>query len=133
MKKIKLTLEEVYILNYELVGGNNIKGILSEKLNLVLKYRLSKLSEELKKEVSLLDTLRNELIKKYGDLDDSGNYILPPTIENKINPKFIEFNKEFSELLSQEKELDYYEIELNDLKHIETEDNYIVLFKLIKE
>jgi hypothetical protein len=51
-----------------------------------------------------------------------------------INPKYIEFDKEYGVLLNQEIELEYPEITKEDLKDAgKTKDKYHVLFKLIKK
>jgi hypothetical protein len=51
-----------------------------------------------------------------------------------INPKYIEFDKEYGTLLNQEIELEYPEITKEDLKDAgKTKDKYQVLFKLIKK
>ena len=59
--------------------------------------------------------------------DEEGN------ITKVINQKYIEFSNEYSELLKQEKEIEYPEITKEQLKKAgETTDDYKILFKLIK-
>ena len=112
MEKIKLKLSEVYGLNAELKGLSNQqtgeiiqKGILDENLSIKTKYSLSKVSTQLVKEIESVEKLREEIIKKYGDVDKDNNYFIPQRInevideETKqvvsfdINPKFIQFQK----------------------------------------
>jgi hypothetical protein len=51
-----------------------------------------------------------------------------------LNPKYLEFDKEYGTLLNQEKEIEYPEITKDDLREAgKTNDQYIVLFKLIKK
>jgi hypothetical protein len=51
-----------------------------------------------------------------------------------LNPKYLEFDKEYGTLLSQEKEIEYPEITKDDLRDAgKTNDQYKVLFKLIKK
>jgi hypothetical protein len=66
----------------------------------------------------------------YNDVvDEEGNII-----GKEVNPKYIEFDNEYSTLLNQEKEIEYPTITKEDLKDAgKTKDNYKVLFKLIKK
>ena len=72
------------------------------------------------------------------DLDADGNPIKDTdaeeneVIRKKFNPDFQQFEKEFNELLQTEKELEYKPILLSDLEKVETEENYVTLFKLVK-
>jgi hypothetical protein len=52
-------------------------------------------------------------------------------VSGENNPKFIEFQNEFNELLQEEKELEYKTVKLNELENIESEGNYPVFFKLV--
>lgn len=55
-------------------------------------------------------------------------------ISTIINPKYVEFDKEYGTLLSQDKEIEYPEITKDDLREAgKTNDQYVVLFKLIKK
>ena len=151
MEKIKLKLSEVYGLNAELKGLSNQqtgeiiqKGILDENLSIKTKYSLSKVSTQLVKEIESVEKLREEIIKKYGDVDKDGNYFIPQRInevideETKqvvsfdINPKFIQFQTEFESLLQEEVEIDYTPILLDQID-IKSEINPSILFKLITE
>jgi hypothetical protein len=140
MAQITLKLHEILTLEAELNGFVNpqtgekmLEGFLKEKLNLGTKYRLSKLADELKKEKSILDGLREDLIKEYGEEKDG--QISIPTFEGedrtKINPKFIEFQSKYSELLDEDKTIDYSPISVSELDKIESNENYTVLFRLI--
>ena len=143
MAQIKLKLHEILTLEAELNGFVNpqtgekvLDGFLKEKLNLKTKYYLTKLSEELKKEKATLDGLRDELIKEYGKEKD-GTVSLDTFIEEgdkkEINPKFVEFQQKYTELLNEDKEIDYTPISINNLDAVESNENYSVLFKLIEE
>jgi hypothetical protein len=142
MTQITLKLHEILTLEAELNGFTNpqngervLEGFLKEKLNLATKYRLTKLSEELKKEKSILDGLRDELIKEYGE--EKEGQISIATFEDadqkKVNPKFVEFQSKYTELLDEEKAIDYTPLTIDDLDKIESNENYSVLFKLIQE
>jgi hypothetical protein len=148
MQSQKIKLFEFYNLDVDLNGRVNQQtgqkiatGILDEKVSLVAKYWLTQLANTVKAEVALLDAQRDELIKKYGTEDGDGGVSLAPSIVEKDesgveirkpNPKFLEFNQEFNELLSVEKEVSYAPIKLSDLANIESENNYATLFKFIE-
>ena len=60
--------------------------------------------------------------------DDEGN------VTRSVNPKYVELDTEYSKLLDQEKEVEFPEITLQDLKDAgKTKDQYRTLFKLIKK
>ena len=149
MEKISLKLYEFYNLDSELNGvvnqqnGEKISsGLLAEKLKLTTKYWLTELSKKVAAEKAIVETLKEELIKKHGETDETGNISIPMYInitkdeEGNIvsgenNPKFIEFQNEFNELLQEEKELEYKTVNLNELENIESDGNYPVFFKLV--
>jgi hypothetical protein len=148
MQSLKIKLFEFYNLDAELNGRVNqqtgqkaVTGILDEKISLIAKYWLTQLANTVKAEVSILDAQRDELIKKYGEEDSEGGVSLAPALVEKDasgvevrrpNPRFIEFNDEFNQLLAQEKEISYAPIKLSDLSNIETSNNYATLFKFVE-
>jgi len=160
MEKITLKLFEFYNLDAELNGLVNqstgetlTAGLLREKLPLVTKYWLTELGKKVAAEKAAVEELKNDLIKKYGKEDGKGGISIPMVIDDldadgnpikdtdaeenevirkKFNPDFQQFEKEFNELLQTEKELEYKPILLSDLEKVETEQNYVTLFKLVK-
>lgn len=148
MKNLKVKLFEIYSLQSELNGlinqqsGEKVKsGILDEEIGLVAKYWINQLNDVVSAEVKTLDTQREELIKKYGTADDQGGVSLQMVIKemdkdgkevSKMNPNFAEFNKEFNELLSQEKELSYHPIKLETLSEVKSGNNYPTFFKFVE-
>lgn len=150
MPSIKLKLYEYYSLDAEINGlinqqTNEVirKGLLSEKLNLVTKYWLTDLSKHIIDEKSIIEDLKTELIKKYGqeteqgislpiylpeEKDEEGNIIKPAI----LNPEYIKFEEEFNILLNEEKELNFHDFKLDDFKNIETSENYNIFYKLIQ-
>jgi hypothetical protein len=160
MEKITLKLFEFYNLDAELNGlvnqstGETITaGLLREKLPLVTKYWLTELGKKVAAEKAAVEELKNDLIKKFGKEDEKGGISIPMVIDDldadgnpikdtdaeenevirkKFNPDFQQFEKEFNELLQTEKELEYKPILLSDLEKVETEENYVTLFKLVK-
>jgi hypothetical protein len=142
MAQITIKLHEVLTLEAEINGfvnpqtGQKVsEGFLKERLNLATKYRLTKLSEELKKEKAILDGLRDELIKEYGE-EKNGQVsieMFEDKKQTKINPKFVEFQQKYTELLNEDKLIDYSPLSISDLDKVESNENYSVLFKLIEE
>jgi molybdopterin converting factor small subunit len=152
MKNQSLKLFELLNLEAELAGATNsqtgekiVEGLLNQKLSVTIKYHLNNLVEVLATEKKVIDSLRDELIKKHGTEDENGNVGISMVIETEkvddkgepikdINPAYIAFNDEYGELLNQEKDIKLPQIKLSDLDKIETKDNYVLVFKyLIKE
>lgn len=143
MEKIKLSLNDVLLLEFELNGEVNqetkqviFNGFLAEKMSLKTKYWLTKFSDKLLSEKKIILGLRDELIKKYGKEEEGGNLWVRPFLdkENKeVNPNFELYSKEINELLLEEKEFNYNPIPLSDLAEISSEGRYNLIFKLIKE
>jgi hypothetical protein len=151
MDKITLKLGDVLQLESEINGyvdpqsGEQIyEGFSKQNLSIILKYELSDFSATLKSERSKVEALRDELIKKYGEEDGNGGIMVKMRNDVKdeegnvtgtvINPKYLEFDKEYGTLLNQEIEIEYPEITKEDLKDAgKTKDKYQVLFKLIKK
>ena len=143
MEKIKLTLDEIIRLDAELNGLSNqqtgeviVNGILSYKIPLTTKYWLMDLAKKTKAEKDACEGLRGEMIKKYGE-EEAGNFKIDYSIKNEngedvVNPNFLSFRNEYSELMKQEKEIEYKELKISDLSNVESEDVYEILFKLIK-
>lgn len=147
MPKVTLTLEDIVNLEIELNGLTNqqtnetiVKGLLSEKLKLKTKYWLNELSRKLIEERKAINELRDETLKKY---IKEGQQSLPMFIDEikddsgklvsaNINPSYVEFDKEFSTLLKENKDIDCHLFDLNEFEDVETERNYKVFFKLIK-
>lgn len=142
MEKIKLSLAELLTLEAELNGYVNpqsgeqiLSGFLKEKLNLATKYWLTKLSDKLVSKKKTIEVLRDELIKKFGEEKD-GNIGIETFLDEektKVNPKFIEFQDEWAKLLSEEEEVEYNPLTVADLEKIDSEGNYNLVFKLVKE
>ena len=151
MEKSKFKLGDVLQLESEINGfvnqetGEKIyEGFLKQNLSIILKYELTELSEVLSKERRKVDGLRDDLIKKHGEQDEKGGILVKMFNEVKddegnvisrvINPKYVEFDKEYGELLNTEIDLEYPEITKEDLKEAgKSKDKYQVLFRLIKK
>jgi hypothetical protein len=143
MSKKKLSLGAIIALEAEINGLTNqqtgeviLKGLLAENINLVIKYRLTKLAESLLADKKTVDDMRNDLVKKYGEEDSKGAIFVDPHLDKaktQLNPKFEEFAKEYNTLLSEEKEIDFPTITLEDIKDVKSEGFYGMFLRLITE
>lgn len=141
MSKIKLTLGEIVALEAEINGVVNqqtgevaLKGLLSENISLIIKYRLSKLAELLASDKKTVEDLRQELVKKYGEEDGKGNLQVVPFLDEAKtiqNPKFALFANEYNALLAEKKEIEFPSVTLDDLKDVKGEGFYGVFLKYI--
>jgi hypothetical protein len=160
MTTTKLKLADILNLEAEINGFTNpqtnekiINGLLNEKLSLVAKYWLNDLSKKANEIKVDVDKLRDELIKKYGEDDGTGNVGIVYSVDafnedgtpmtqlneagesvqlKRVNPKFIEFQSEYETLLQEEREVEHYEFTLAQFESVETADNIKVFFTLIK-
>jgi hypothetical protein len=150
MEKITLKLHEFYALEAELNGVTNnqtgevvAKGLLSEKIKLTTKYWLSDLNKKVAAEKESVEKLKEELIKKHGETDETGNISIPmyinvvtdeegEIVSREVNPKFVEFQTDFNALLGEERELEYHAFKLEEFDSVETDGVYSTFFKLIK-
>lgn len=150
MEKVTLKLYEIYNLHAELHGLVNSqtgevisKGLLAEKLKLNTKYWITELAKKVATEKDAVEKLKEDMIKKHGETDENGGIFIPrfintvkdsegKIISGDINPKFVEFENEFNELLQEEKTIEYKELKLSDFESIETDGVYSTFFKLVK-
>jgi hypothetical protein len=150
MEKVSLKLFEFYNLEAELNGvvnqqsGESItKGLLNEKIKLTTKYWLTDLAKKVSEEKQSVEKLKEELIKKHGDTDESGNVSIPMYINivtneegevtsREVNPKFVEFQNDFNKLLQEERELEHKAFSLDEFESVESDANYSTFFKLVK-
>jgi hypothetical protein len=140
MNKKKLTLGEIIDLEAEINGIINqqtgqviLKGLLTENIKLIIKYRLTKLAELLLSDKKTVDEMRNDLIRKYGE-EDAGEIKIEKHLDKEktqINPNFTQFANEYNTLLTEQKEIEFPDITLEDIKDIKGEGYYGVFLKLI--
>jgi hypothetical protein len=151
MEKITLKLGEILELESEIngfvspqTGDVILEGFLKQNLDIVLKYELTDFSDVLSNERKKLEGLRDELIKKYGEVSENGGIMVKMhneikdeegnVISREFNENYVKFDEEYGTLLNTDKELEYPEITKEDLKSAgKTKDKYKVLFKLIKK
>lgn len=169
MEKITLKLYDFLNLEADINGvvdprdGKRVrKGLLQYPLPMGVKYWITKLAKVVAEEKTIIDGLKDELVKKYGTEKDN-SIVVAMTIDeldakgkpvkikvnnpgggedievNKqiINPQYLAFEKEYSEVLQQEKELEYRPILLSELathdhpNGLETDETYETFFKLV--
>lgn len=143
MEKKSLKLAEYFQLEAELNGITNqqtgervFKGILSQKLPLNTKYWLSDLAKKVKEQTDACESLRGELVKKYGEEKDGAiqiPFMVKDENDNDVpNQKFAEYQKEYQDLLNEDREIEYKQLKLDDIGTLETEETYEKLFSLLK-
>ncbi len=90
-----------------------------------------------------IEKLKEDLIKKHGEQDESGGVSIPVYINivkneegeitsKEINPKYVEFESDFNALLQEEKEIEYKPFKLEEFDSVESESVYNTFFKLIE-
>ena len=142
MAQIELSLGDLMNLEAELngftdpdTGERKIEGFLKEKIPLIAKYHLSKLSEDLQKERQTLEKFRDDLVKENGEQKEDGKVSIDMFLDEArtiINPKFIEIQQKYVELLNEVKTIEYVPISLSTLENVTSEYNYTMLYKLIE-
>lgn len=151
MAKITLKLGQILQLESEINGFVNpqtgkevLLGFRKHKLPLKTKYWLSELGDRLSAERKSVETLRDDIIQKHGEDDGKGGIQIGVFIEQKdesdkvisreLNPKYVEFQNEFNALLSEDKEIEYTPLTMEDLDRVgETTDDYNLLFMLVQK
>jgi hypothetical protein len=147
MEKLTLKLFEIRDLNAEINGLANVhtgekvkKGLLDEKLTMTQKYWISDLGKKAKTLVDEVEPLRNELISKHGTKTSEEMIEVLPYVEEKNgeevvrkpNPKFFEFEKEYSDLFNQEREIEFKQFIIEDFEDVKSENDYQVFRKFCK-
>ncbi len=136
---MKLTLDEILKLDVELngvQGDTDKKGINSLKLSLKMKYRLHELNKIIKETKETFETLKNELIIKYGKEIEGGGYSIEQFSDETrtaLSENFINFLTELDTLSKEEKTFTFKKFTFDDLGDLEIEGNIEVFFKLIED
>ena len=150
MKTQKFKLYDILNLYIELYGFIDprtkevkVEGLLNQNINHNTKYRLKSSANKISEEKSIIDSINNELIQKYGNEDKNGNVGLNIFLDevdeqgqNIINPDYLSYQEEYNKFLDEnEKEIEFIELTLDDLKDIKTKDNYRLIDEhfIIKE
>ena len=149
MQNTTLQLGQILQLETEVNGvvntqtGETIsKGLLKEVLKFKTKYWLMQLSDDLVEEKKKIEAVRDQLVKELGEEDETGSISLPvfinevkdeegKIVSREVNPKFLDFQEKFNELLAETKELSHGKFLLEDFEAVESAEVYPVFFKLI--
>ena len=150
MKTVTLSLGKVLDLDAELNGVKNqqtgeqlVEGLLFQELPLVVKYHLEKVVKQTAEQKTLVDKLREDLIKKHGT-QDGENFSIPlytnevkdedgKLISADVNPSYVKFNDEFVKLLEQSVDIKIKEFTIEDFKDIKSKDYPKVLLSLLDD
>jgi hypothetical protein len=149
MQNTTLQLGQILQLEAEVNGvvnaqtGQTIaKGLMKEVLKFKTKYWLMQLSDDLIEEKKKIEAVRDQLVKELGEEDETGSISLPvfinevqdedgKVVSKEVNPKFVEFQEKFNELLVETKEVAHGKFLLEDFESVESAEVYPVFFKLI--
>ena len=127
---MKLTYNEIAHLALEINGnGRDFKGILKQKVSMKVKVQIHRLNQVVQDELKIFEELRKELFTKFGE-EKEGTITIPPE-------KIKEFQPEFEELLSIEKEINATTLwttplKIDDIEAMETEEFYPTIIKVIE-
>jgi len=131
--KKKLSLEEALSLEAELSGFRNerneivIKGLLSQKLNLALKYKLSQLAKQVAEDRKFFNDQVAELRADLGTPEE-----IAEIAKNPLHEKNIAFQNQLRDfLVNTERNVEIPKISIADFAALETEEYYPILFGLI--
>lgn len=141
MKKVTLSNAEISALNVELNGfvnpnnpSQSLKGLTEETLSVKVRFWISRVNSKITEIMTSFEESRQELVKKYGTEKD-GFMRVEPIIEVKgkkeVNPKHIEFLKEFRALEDMKEDIEVGELTIEDLGDLKTDVNLNILFKLL--
>lgn len=105
----------------ELLNSTETLQKLSQKdFKAKLAWSISRLLKTAENEIQAFNDTRMNLIRKYGEKDDNGELITDDKGNCKINSDCIEqFNKEFSELIDTEVEINANKLTFNMLENID--------------
>jgi len=149
MQNTTLQLGQILQLETEVNGVVNTqtgevvsKGLMKEVLKFKTKYWLMQLSDDLVEEKKKIEAVRDQLVKELGEEDETGAISLPvfinevqdedgKVVSREVNPKFLDFQEKFNELLAETKELTHGKFLLEDFELVESAEVYPVFFKLI--
>lgn len=112
-----------------------LKKLAGEKLRGKVAFQISKILKRLEDELTLFNSTRVEIIKKYSQTDENGELIADEEGNVKLKEEAIEdFNKEIVELLNMEIKIDANKIAIEDIENIDfTPAEMTLLMPLIEE
>lgn len=111
----------------ELLQGE-IPVILKEQVSFKLKYLLTKLSHNLESHFKIFNSLKEEIVKKYGTPDSSGMIYIKNDSEEYVN-----ILKELSPIGEESVEIDVQKIPLSLFDGVNSNYNFPILFLILDE
>ena len=126
---IKVQLKDI------IEGTEVLKKLAGQPLRGKVAFQISKILKRLEDELTLFNNTRVEIIKKYSQTDENGELISDENGNVKLKEETIEdFNKEITELLNMEIEIDANKIALEDIENVDfTPAEMTLLMPLIEE
>ena len=126
---IKVQLKDI------IEGTEVLKKLAGQPLRGKVAFQISKILKRLEDELTLFNNTRVEIIKKYSQTDENGELISDENGNVKLKEETIEdFNKEITELLNMEIEIDANRIALEDIENVDfTPAEMTLLMPLIEE
>ncbi|MEI6532483.1 MAG: hypothetical protein WCO06_01445 [Candidatus Roizmanbacteria bacterium] len=103
-------------------SSEDIKKLLEVKLPVKVSYRLSRLVSKLQPYLTIYEAKRNELVKEFGEAPDKeGN------VKVKDPEKLKQFMAKFSELLSEDIDIDFEKIKIDTLGDMSIEPKLLLI------
>ena len=126
---IKVQLKDI------IEGTEVLKKLAGQPLRGKVAFQISKILKRLEDELTLFNNTRVDIIKKYSQTDENGELISDENGNVKLKEETIEdFNKEITELLNMEIEIDANKIALEDIENVDfTPAEMTLLMPLIEE
>ena len=126
---IKVQLKDI------IEGTEVLKKLAGQPLRGKVAFQISKILKRLEDELTLFNNTRVDIIKKYSQTNENGELISDENGNVKLKEETIEdFNKEITELLNMEIEIDANRIALEDIENVDfTPAEMTLLMPLIEE
>ena len=147
--ELTLTISQILDLESEINGIYSLdkktrllEGLLAQNLSFLTKHTLFYFLESLNAHKSVIDKVIDEIVIKYGTQNPDGsvvmnkyiiedNTLVDPDAPKKINPKFLEFEQDYSEFMKKEKSIKVPQIKISEISNIVTKEVYPVFSKYL--
>lgn len=134
LKTINLYIAELESLKLEILGNQLRKGLINEMLDILTKYNLHKLVNNINLALKPIEDTKESRIIELGTLNENNLYEITPMLSSGLPNKNYElYISELAELYNQQVLLEYTPIKLSKLSNIITLDSYNILFQLIED
>lgn len=111
-----ITLKMSDLLN----ATDTLQKLSQKELKARLALQIARMLKEAEREIQNFNEIRMNLIKKYGEKDESGEIITDDNGNCKIIPESVTvFSKELNELVEMEVEINANKIKLDDLDNLD--------------